>query len=215
VRHQILVIGLGRFGTSVALGLTELGHEVLALDRDEHAVNEIASHVTHAAQIDATDEEALRAVGAADFQFAVVAMSSASEASIFATMALHDLGVPTVIAKANDPLHGEILRRVGATRVVYPEHEAGQRVAHTFAAPEVIDYLDVGPRYGIQKVRPPATWIGKSLGDLDLVSTLRLTPLAVRRGSDVTVTPALSETIRDGDELILIGLDERLEQVGD
>jgi trk system potassium uptake protein TrkA len=130
-------------------------------------------------------------------------------------MALHDLGVPTVIAKANDPLHGEILRRVGATRVVYPEHEAGQRVAHTFAAPEVIDYLDVGPRYGIQKVRPPATWIGKSLGDLDLVSTLRLTPLAVRRGSDVTVTPALSETIRDGDELILIGLDERLEQVGD
>jgi trk system potassium uptake protein TrkA len=79
----------------------------------------------------------------------------------------------------------------------------------------VIDYLDVGPRYGIQKVRPPATWIGKSLGDLDLVSTLRLTPLAVRRGSDVTVTPALSETIRDGDELILIGLDERLEQVGD
>jgi trk system potassium uptake protein TrkA len=214
VRQQVLVIGLGRFGASVALGLTDLGHEVLALDRDEAAVSEIAPRVTHAAQIDATDEDALRAIGAADFQFAVVAMSSATEASIFATMALHDLGVGTVIAKANDSLHGEILRRVGATRVVYPEHEAGQRVAHMFAVPQMLDYLDLGPRYGIQKLRPLEAWVGRSLEQIDMPGTLKLTPIALRRGSDVTVNPYPTEVVREGDELILIGLDERLERIG-
>jgi trk system potassium uptake protein TrkA len=215
VRHQVLVIGLGRFGTAVALELTELGHEVLAVDRDEGVVNEIASKVTHAVQLDATDEDALRAVGAGDFRFAVVAISSAAEASIFATMALHDLGVGTVIAKASDALHGEILRRVGATRVVYPEREAGQRVAHLFAVPQVVDYLDVGPRYGIQKLHPPEAWIGRSLGQLDLPGRLKLTPIALRHGKDVTVNPRDVELIKEGDELILIGLDEKLEHLGD
>jgi trk system potassium uptake protein TrkA len=215
VRHQVLVIGLGRFGTAVALELSELGHEVLALDRSEDAVNEIAPKVTHAVQVDATDEDALRAVGAGDFRFAVVAISSAAEASIFATMALHDLGVGTIIAKASDALHGEILRRVGATRVVYPEREAGSRVAHLFAVPQVIDYLDVGPRYGIQKLRPPEGWIGRTIGQLDLPGRLKLTPIALRRAKDVTVNPHDLEVIREGDELILIGLDEKLEHLAD
>lgn len=215
VRHQVLVIGLGRFGTAVAVELAELGHEVLAIDQSEEAVNEIAPKVTHAVLLDATDEDALRAVGAADFRFAVVAISSAAEASIFATMALHDLGVGTVVAKARDTLHGEILRRVGATRVVYPEREAGQRVAHLFTVPQVVDYLDVGPRYGIQKLRPPQSWIGRSLGQLDLPGRLKLTPIALRRAKDVTVNPHDVEVVREGDELILIGLDERLEHLGE
>jgi trk system potassium uptake protein TrkA len=215
VRHQVLVIGLGRFGTAVALELSELGHEVLALDLDEGVVNELAPKVTHAVQVDATDEDALRAVGAGDFRFAVVAISSATEASIFATMALHDLGVPTIVAKAGDHLHGEILRRVGATRVVYPEREAGARVAHLFAVPQVVDYLDVGPRYGIQKLHPPEAWIGRSLGQLDLPGRLKLVPIALRRDKDVTVNPHDVEVIRQGDELILIGLDEKLEHLAD
>lgn len=215
MRHQVMVIGLGRFGTAVALELAELGHEVLALDRSEEAVNEIASKVTHAIQVDATDEDALRAVGAADFRFAVVAISSAAEASIFATMALHDLGVGTVIAKASDTLHGEILRRVGAARVVYPEREAGRRVAHLFSVPQVVDYLDVGPRYGIQKLRPPTSWVGRSLGQLDLPGRLKLTPIALRRATNVTVNPHDVEVIKEGDELILIGLDEKLEHLGE
>ncbi len=215
MRHQVLVIGLGRFGTAVALELSELGHEVLALDLDEAVVNELAPKVTHAAQVDATDEDALRAVGAADFRFAVVAISSAAEASIFATMALHDLGVGTIVAKASGTLHGEILRRVGATRVVYPEREAGARVAHLFAVPQVVDYLDVGPRYGIQKLHPPEAWIGRSLGQLDLSGRLKLIPIALRRGKDVTVNPHDVEVIKAGDELILIGLDEKLEHLAD
>ncbi len=215
MRHQVLVIGLGRFGQAVARELADLGHEVLALDRDERMVNEMAPIVTHALELDATDELALRAAGAADFRYAVVAISSHLEASIFATMALRNLGVAHIIAKAANPLHGEILERVGATRVVYPEREIGQRVAHMFSVPEVVDYLDVAPSFGIQKVRPPSRWIGRTLGELDLPGRLKLTPVALRRGDDVTVNPPAGHVVEASDELILIGLDERLERLAE
>ena len=127
MKYQVLVIGLGRFGTAAARELMDLGQEVLAIDSDEDKVNEIAPDVTHAVQLDASDEDALRAAGAGDFEHAIVAISSSAEASIFATMALKNLGVGNVIAKAGTTLHGSILERVGADRVVYPEREMGTR----------------------------------------------------------------------------------------
>jgi trk system potassium uptake protein TrkA len=215
MKTSVLVIGLGRFGSSAARELMRLGHEVLAIDSNEVIVNDIAPEVTHAVQLDAADEAALRAVGAADFAHAIVAISSDVEASIYATMALKKLGVDNIIAKAGTELHGAILERVGADRVVYPEREIGQRVAHSFSAGNVIDYLDVGPRFGIMKVRPPASFIGRSIKDLDLTTRLRLAPIALRRGDDVTVNPHRDDVIREGDELILIGRDDKLEQLGE
>jgi trk system potassium uptake protein TrkA len=209
--QQVMVVGLGRFGSAVARELERLGHEVLAVDADETAVNELAADVTHALQLDATDEEALRAAGAADFDSAIVGISSATEASIFATMALKRLGVRNVIAKAGSELHGAILDRVGADRVVYPEREIGARVAHTFSVPNVLDYIDVAPRFGIEKVRPPRTFLGRTFGELDLPGRMGLTPIALRRGDKVTINPHRDERIAEGDELILIGRDDRLE----
>ncbi len=159
--EQVMVIGLGRFGSAVARELERLGHQVLAVDRAEQRVNEIASDVTHALQLDAADEEALRAASAGDFPTAIVAISSDAEPSIFATMVLKRLGVRTVIAKAGSLLHGEILSRVGADRVVFPERETGLRLAHSFNVPNVIDYLDVAPSFGIEKIRPPKAFIGR------------------------------------------------------
>jgi trk system potassium uptake protein TrkA len=210
-----MVVGLGRFGTSAARELQSLGHDVLAIDQDEDIVNAIAPDVTHAVQLDATDDEALRAAGAADFGTAIVAISSNEEASIFATMALKDLGVQNVIAKAGTLLHGRILERIGADRVVYPEREMGQRVAHSFNAPDVIDYLDVAPGFGIEKVRPPEPFIGRTLRELDLPGRLQLTPVALRRGERVTVNPHPDERIGKDDELILIGRDDRLGHLRD
>ncbi len=214
MKHAVLVLGLGRFGSAAARGLMSLGHEVLAIDSNEAIVNDIAPDVTHAMQLDAADEQALRAVGAAEFDHAIVAISSGIEASIFATMALKKLGVRNVIAKAGSPLHGTILERVGADRVVFPEREMGRRVAHSFSVPNVVDYLDVAPRFGIVKVRPPESFVGKTFRELDLANRLRLTPIALRRGDDVTVNPHRDDAIRAGDELILIGLDDRLEDLG-
>jgi trk system potassium uptake protein TrkA len=211
--EQVVVIGLGRFGSAVALELERLGHEVLAIDRSEQRVNDIAGDVTHALELDAADEDALRGAGAADFTTAIVAISSDAESSIFATMVLKRLGVRNVIAKAGSVLHGEILSRAGADRVVFPERETGLRLAHSFSVPNVIDYLDVAPGFGIEKIRAPKSYVGRTLGDVDLKGTLGLTPIALRRGSQVFVNPARDERVAEADELILIGRDDKLERI--
>lgn len=212
MKTSVLVIGLGRFGSAAARELERIGHEVLAVDRDEAVVNEVAPDVTQAVQLDAVDEGALRSIGASEFQVAIVAISSAIEASIFATMALKQLGVEHVIAKAATTLHGAILERVGADRVVFAEREMGQRVAHSFAIPGVLDYLDIAPRFGIVRVRPPEPWVGRSLKDLDLPVRVGVSPIAIRRGKEVTLNPHRDMTIQADDELILMGADEKLER---
>lgn len=209
MKHSVLVIGLGRFGTSVARELMRLGHDVLAVDRDERPVNEIAPLVTQALQVDASDVDGLKAIGAGEFDHAIVAISSDAEPSIFATMALKQLGVGNVVAKAGTPLHGSILERVGADRVVYPELEVGARVAHLFAYPSITDYIDVAPGFGIAMLRPPEPFIGKTLGELDLARR-ELSAVALRRGDKVTVNPANSERLVAGDQLILVGRDAGL-----
>jgi trk system potassium uptake protein TrkA len=211
--EQVMVIGLGRFGSALARELERLGHEVLAIDQSEQRINDIAPEVTHALQLDAADEDALRSAGAGEFNIAIVAVSSDAEPSIFATMVLKRLGVRTVIAKAGSLLHGEILARVGADRVVFPERETGLRLAHSFNVPNVIDYLDVAPNFGIEKIRPPKSFIGRTLGELDLKGRLGLTPIALRRAQQVFVNPARDERVAEGDELILIGRDEKLGQL--
>jgi trk system potassium uptake protein len=215
VKRSVLVIGLGRFGAAAARELVGLGHEVLAVDINETLVNEIAPDVTHAVQADASDESVLRSLGAADFEHAIVAISGKTEPSIFATMALKKLGVGNVVAKAGTLLHGAILERVGADHVVYPEREMGARVAHTFAIRNDIEYLDVAPGFGIVKVRPGPSLVGRSLRELDLVGRLSLTPVALRRGSRVTVNPHRDEVVQADDALILIGRDEGLERLDD
>jgi trk system potassium uptake protein len=215
MKQQVIVVGLGRFGGAVARELHRLGHEVLAVDADESVINEIAPEVTHALQLDAADEHALRSAGAAEFQTAIVAMSGTVEASIFATTALKRLGVPRVIAKAGSPLHGAILERIGADRVVYPEREAGIDVAHTFLIPHVIDYIDLAPRFGIAKIRVPSTFEGKTLRELDLGTRFKVTAIALRRKNEVTVNPHRDERLIEGDELVLIGNDDQLAAISE
>jgi trk system potassium uptake protein len=213
MKSSVLVIGLGRFGGAAARELERLGNEVLAIDQSESIVNDIAPDVTHAVQLDATDEDALRSVGAGEFGYAIVAISTAMEASIFATMALKNLGVGHVIVKAATELHGAILERVGADRVVYPEREMGSRVAHAIGIPNVIDYLDVAPRFGIVKLKPPTSYVGRSLKDLDLPGRLQISPIVLRRGSEVTFNPHRDVVIAADDELILMGSDDNLERL--
>ena len=214
-RRQVAVLGLGRFGQAVALELTRLGHDVLAVDRDERVVQSIADDVTHAVQADITDPDALEALGLADFDTAIVAVSETLEASIMATVLLKRIGVRRIIAKAAHDLHGSILEQVGAVRVVYPERETGFRIAHSFRAPGVQDYLDAAPGYGIARVAAAPSWVGKTLGDIDIPGNCRLTVLAITRAGSVILTPGPSDAVREGDSLIVAGLDEDLERLPD
>lgn len=210
-KKQVVVIGLGRFGSSLARTLTELGHEVLGLDRDLRKVEDIAESVTQAAQVDATDEDALREMGVRNFDIGVVAIGTDVKSSILVTLLLKRLGVEMVISKAQDELHGEILERVGADRVVYPERETGVRVAHGIATPNVVDYLEVMPGYGIAKLVAPPAFEGRELGQLDLKARYGLTTLVLQRGEELILNPARSEVVRRGDTLVLAGRDEQLD----
>jgi trk system potassium uptake protein TrkA len=212
-RQPVAVLGLGRFGQAVARELSRLGHEVLAIDSNEKLVEEIADDVTHAVQADVTDPEALRELGLADFGTAIVAISSELEVSILATVLLKRLGVRRVLAKAANPLHGSILEQVGASRVYYPESETGIRVAHSFAAPGVRDYLDAAPGYGFARVPVPEGWVGKRLRELDLPATCGVTVVALSREGSVSLYPDLSELLQAGDQLIVAGRDEDLERL--
>ena len=210
-RKQIAVLGLGRFGQAVARELTLLGYDVLALDANERIVQAVADDVTQAVQADFADEDALTELGLGNFDTAIVAVSTNLEASILTTVLLQRLGVRRIVAKASNELHGSILERLGVSRVIYPEREMGLRVAHSFAAPGVLDYFDVAPGYGIARVRVDGALIGKSLGGLDLPRRYRVTTVALNRGGTVMLNPSDAEVLRATDELIVGGLDDDLE----
>jgi len=213
MKQSVAVLGLGRFGQAVARELTRLGHDVLAIDTNEQVVQELADEVTHAVEADVTDADTLQELGIADFDTAIVAISSHLEASILATVLVKRLGVKRILAKAANELHGSILEQVGASRVVYPERETGFRVAHSFAAPGVRDYLDVAPGYGFARVAVSEGWIGKSLGELDLEGSCGVSIIALYRDGTVSLHPPPTEALRAGDQLIVAGLDENLERL--
>ena len=138
-KKQFAVIGLGRFGTSVAMTLQQLGHEVLAIDADEERVQKISDQVTHVVQADTTDENSLQALGLRNFDAVVVAIGENVQANVATTLLVKDMGVPFIIAKARNALHGKMLEKIGADRVVYPERDMGQRVAHSLISSNVLD----------------------------------------------------------------------------
>ena len=212
-RRQVAVLGLGRFGTAVARELARLGHDVLVIDADERLAQDLANDVSHAAQADITDREALQDLGLQDFETAIVAVSSHIEVSVLATALLKRLGVKRIVAKAANELHGSILEEVGAHRVVYPERETGVRVAHSFAAPGILDYLDVAPGYGLARAPVGGAWVGKSLGELDLQASCGVQTVLLARAGDVLLGPPGSEVLQAGDVLIVAGRDEDLERL--
>jgi trk system potassium uptake protein len=213
VARQIMVLGAGRFGSAIARELERLGHEVLVMDRDTRAVEAIADDVTHAISGDVTDQEILRTLGPRDFDVAVVAIGTDERSSILATLILKRLGARQVLSKAQNDLHGEILNMVGADRVVYPERETGTRVAHSLLMPlAIVDYFDVGPGYGLAKVRTEKM-AGKTLEELDLRGRYGVTPLFLRRGDKVLMNPHRGEQLQPGDELTVAGRDEQLERL--
>jgi trk system potassium uptake protein len=218
-RKQFGVIGLGRFGSAMAITLTELGHDVIGVDGDEARVQQLADVITHALQIDATDEKALRAAGIQDVDVAVVSIGENIESSLLVVMQLRELGIETIVAKAVTSLHGRILEKLGVSRVIFPEREMAIRIAHSLVMPNVIDYIELSRDFSIVEVPAPAAFVGRTLKQLELRPRLGLTLIAIKRQADggagvvTNIAPAADETIRSGDVLALLGSNERLNQL--
>lgn len=203
-RKDILVVGLGRFGRALAETLVSLGHEVLGVDRDHRAVQEAASALTHVVEADSTDSESLRQLGAADFGHAIVAIGSDLEASILTTAALSDLGIPDIWSKAVTDSHGQILERVGAHHVVFPEHEMGERVAHLVTG-RMLDFIELDENFALAETRAPEEMIGRTLGEVGVRRRYGVTVVCIKhRGGNFTYATA-DTAVEKGDILLVAG----------
>jgi trk system potassium uptake protein TrkA len=212
---QVAVIGLGRFGSSVARTLAESGCEVLAVDVDEARVKAIADDVTDAVRANALEEEALRNLGLRNFEVVVVAIGHQVEASILLTVLLKEMGIPKLVAKAQDELHGRVLQKVGADIVVFPERDMGIRLAHTLLARNVIDEIQLSTDYSILEMVVPHRFLGRSLKELELRQRFGLSVLAIRREDRIIVSPEAEQTLEEGDILVALGQPEKLERLNE
>lgn len=200
-----IVIGLGRFGSQAAKRLYELGCEVLAIDHNSELVHPIANQVTQAVVADARDKEVLRALGAKDFECAIVAIGDNLADSVLATMNLKELGVPYIVCKASDETHRQVLMKLGADRVVIPEQEHADRLAKNLSSPNVLDYIELSEEYGIIEIPAPKAWVGKSLKELNVRAKLGVNIIAVKKGSHINVSPAADYRIEAEDVMVVLG----------
>ena len=202
---SFIVIGLGRFGTETAKRLCKQGCEVLAIDTRNDLVQQMSNEVTQSVVADARDKDVLRALGAKDFECGVVAIGDSLADSVLATMNLKELGVPYVVCKASNDTHSQVLKKLGADRVVIPEKENADRLARSLASPNVLDYIELSEDYGIIEVPAPKSWQNKSLIELNIRAKLGVNILAVKREGDIRVSPAADFRIELGDVLVVLG----------
>jgi trk system potassium uptake protein TrkA len=203
-KQEFVIIGLGRFGSSLALTLTEMGHTVLAIDQDTDIVQDLADDLDQTLALDATDEAALRSVGIQHFETAVVAIGADFENNILVTSLLKELGVRHVVCKALTERQKTILLKVGADQVVLPEHEAGIRLARRLVAPDLIDQLELGPDSHLMQMHVPDAMEGRTLRELDLTNRFGVIVLAVK-GQRMRVAPPADTVLAQGDVLLLLG----------
>lgn len=187
-KKSFAVLGLGKFGSGVAESLTKAGAEVLAVDTDEEIINNIAPNVTHAVCADVCDAEVLKSLGVANMDGVVVAITGSLDASVMATIIVKELGVPYILAKANDALHKKILEKVGADRVIIPEKESGNRMAYQLLAKNFLDIIDLSDKVSMVELAVKPEWIGKSLRTLDLRKKAGANVVAIKQGQEVVVT---------------------------
>ena len=208
-----VVIGLGRFGRTLARQLCKLGAEVLAMDVDNDLVQQVAEDVTHAVVGDSQDKDVLRALGVRDFDCAIVAIGSNLAASVLTVMNLQELEVPCIICKAHDETHSRVLKKLGVDKVVIPEQENAIRLARSLNSHNVLDYIELSEDYGILELPAPKDWIGKTLKELNVRAKLGVNIIAVENGKKTNVSPSADYLIQEGDHMVILGDNYSLEAV--
>ncbi|AZK46213.1 potassium channel family protein [Paenibacillus lentus] len=204
-KKQYAVIGMGRFGLSVASALSGMGFDVLAIDSNEQRTQEVSNIVTHAVSADSTDEEALRALGIRNFDVVVVAIGENIQASILTTLIIKDLGGPLIIVKAQNELHGKVLNKIGADKVIYPERDMGLRVAHHLTSPNILDYIELSDEYSIVDLQITKAMVGKNLKELDIRAKFGCNVMAIKTGAKMNISPAAHDRLAEGDILVIVG----------
>ena len=204
---NFIVIGLGRFGTAVARELYSVGKDVLAMDVKSENVQNIADYVTHAVTGDGRDPAVLQAIGIQDYDCAVVTVGDDVGSSALITMRLKEAGVPKIICKAQSHVHQRLLEKLGADRVVFPEHEMGIKTAQGLARSNILNFIELSPEFAIVEVDLPEGWAKKTIREMDVRAKYKVNIIAVRRGSEMHVAPGADWVLSGEDKLIVLGRD--------
>ncbi len=202
---SFIVIGMGRFGSSVARELCDLGNQVLAVDLNRDKVQDVADSVTRAVIGDARDPAVLHSLGIKEYDCAVVAIGSDVGNSALVTMRLIEAGVPQVVCKARSHVHKRLLEKLGANRVIFPEYEMGIKLAQGLDYANIIDYIELSPDYGIVEIDLPGGWAGKSIRDLNVRAKYQVNVIAIRRGQEVDISPSADSVFRKEDRILVLG----------
>ncbi|MEE6451628.1 TrkA family potassium uptake protein [Gottfriedia acidiceleris] len=205
MKKQYAVIGLGRFGSGIVNTLLQHGNEVLVIDINEERINQFADIATHAVIADSTNDEALKAIGIGNFDTVIVAIGNDMQSSILTTLVLNELKIEKIVAKALNKRHGEVLKKVGADWVIYPEKNMGERVAHQLMSPNVLNFIELAQNYSIEEIKLPSQMVGKSLKELNIRVEYNLTVIAIKSEGVVNISPSPDEVIHEGDILVMIG----------
>ena len=200
-----IIIGLGRFGSEMAVKLYECGEDVLAVDQDEVLVDKIADRVTRAVAADAKDLDVLKKLGAGNFDRAVVAVGSDLAASALITMNLRSLGVPYILCKAHDDTYRAILEKLGANRVIIPEREMADKLSLGLTSAGIMEYIEISDEYGIVEMTPPEAWIGKSIRALELRKKYNANVIALRQGDTLCIPPDIDAELDENTTLVMLG----------
>ena len=204
---NFIVIGLGRFGTAVARELYAVGKDVLAMDVKSENVQNIADYVTHAVTGDGRDPAVLQAIGIQDYDCAVVTVGDDVGSSALITMRLKEAGVPKIICKAQSHVHQRLLEKLGADRVVFPEHEMGIKTAQGLARSNILNFIELSPEFAIVEVDLPEGWAKRTIREMDVRAKYKVNIIAVRRGSEMHVAPGADWVLSGEDKLIVLGRD--------
>ncbi|RKD23816.1 potassium uptake system protein [Ammoniphilus oxalaticus] len=207
------VVGMGRFGSSVAKTLYEMGYDVMAIDTDEEKIQDHIQSVTYAVQADSTDEQALKELGMRNFDVVVVAIGEDIQASILSTLILKELGVKKVVVKAQSERHGKVLYKIGADRVVFPERDMGARVANNLVSPGILDFIELAEDYSVAEIAATTGMIGKDLVTLDIRARFGVNVMAIKSGENINIAPNAEDVIQEDDVLVVIGHNSDLKRL--
>lgn len=210
---QYIIFGMGRFGSSLARTLSQMGHEVLAVDSTEERVAAITPYVTNAVQISINDEESMRSLGIRNFDAAVVAIGDDLHNSILITVMCKELGAQYLIAKASDAMHAKVLVKLGVDRVVFPERDMGERIAHSLINPHVVDLINLKGDYLIAYLQCPKVWQGHTLLEINVRKKFGVSILAIYRGDEVNMDITADTALKSGDNLLVLGHKHSIERV--
>lgn len=210
MKKQFSVIGLGRFGASVAGTLYKMGFDVLAVDLNEQRVQELKEKVTHAVQANSMDEAAMKSLGLRNFDVVVIAIGEDIQASILTSLIIKELGVKRIIVKAQNDLHGKVLHKIGVDKVVYPERDMGSRVAHHLISPNILEFIELSSNYSIVEIKATNKMIGQSLFKLDIRAKYGCNVIAIKGQDGMNIAPRAEDVILDNDILVVVGGNEHI-----